>query len=96
MLKEVELYQQCAGQANILQLIECFEEGSTFYMVLEKMAGGALLELVQRRGSLTEREASSVVRDIATALHFIHSKGFAHRDLKPDNILCPVADGVKI
>jgi serine/threonine protein kinase len=32
-----------------------------------------------KRGRLTEREASLVVRDIANGLNFLHSKGMSHR-----------------
>mgnify|MGYP003573967884 CR=1 FL=1 len=88
VFKEIELYHHCKGQDNILQLIEYFEEGDHFYMVFEKMEGGTLLDTVENRGSLTEQEASLVIRDIAKALNFLHAKGIAHRDLKPENILC--------
>lgn len=63
-------------------------------MVFEKMEGGPLLAHIERRGHLTEREASLITRDIASALHFLHSKGMAHRDLKPENILCQWRDQV--
>ena len=32
-----------------------------------------------KRGRLTEREASLIVRDIANGLNFMHSKGMSHR-----------------
>lgn len=88
VLKEIEIFHHCKGHENILQLIEYFEEDDKFYMVFEKMEGGTLLETIENRGSLTEQEASLVIRDIAKALNFLHQKGIAHRDLKPENILC--------
>lgn len=88
VLKEIEIFHHCKGHDNILQLMEYFEEDDKFFMVFEKMEGGTLLETIETRGSLTEQEASLVIRDIAKALNFLHQKGIAHRDLKPENILC--------
>ena len=56
---------------------------------------GSLLETIERRGHLTEQEASLVIREIAKALDYLHKKGIAHRDLKPENILCVKAGQVK-
>jgi len=44
-------------------------------MVFEKMSGGSLLETIEKRGNLTEQEASLVIRDIALALSHLHKKG---------------------
>jgi len=88
LLKEIEIYHMCRGQKNIIQLIEYFEEDDKFYLVFEKLHGGPLLEHIQRRRNLTEAEASEIVRNLAEALSFLHSRGIAHRDLKPDNVLC--------
>ena len=96
VLKEIEIFHHCKGHDNILQLIEYFEEEEKFYIVFEKMEGGTLLETIQRRGHLTEQEASLVIRDIARALDFLHKKGIAHRDLKPENILCVKAGQVRL
>ena len=41
-----------------------------------------------------EREASDVVREVAAALVFLHENGVAHRDLKPQNVLCVKKDQV--
>ncbi len=40
---------------------------------------GPLLNHIMKRGRLTEREASLIVRDIANGLNFMHSKGMSHR-----------------
>ncbi|XP_072275359.1 MAP kinase-interacting serine/threonine-protein kinase 1 isoform X1 [Pyxicephalus adspersus] len=94
VFREVETLYQCQGNKNILELIEFCEDDSCFYLVFEKLRGGSILSHIQRRKHFNEREASMVVRDIASALDFLHTKGIAHRDLKPENILCPYEDKV--
>ncbi|XP_010564930.1 PREDICTED: MAP kinase-interacting serine/threonine-protein kinase 2 [Haliaeetus leucocephalus] len=60
---------------NVLELIEFFEEEERFYLVFEKMRGGSILTHIHRRRHFNELEASVVVQDIASALHFLHNKG---------------------
>merc|ERR1712038_1467025 len=88
ILKEIEIYHLCRGEQSIIQLIEYFEEANCFYLVFEKMLGGPLLDHIQRRVCFTEAEASRIVKDLAGALKHLHKQGIAHRDLKPDNVLC--------
>ncbi|PIO76839.1 kinase domain protein [Teladorsagia circumcincta] len=74
--------------------VKWFEDDGNFYMVFEKMRGGPLLEHIIRKGYFTEEEARRVTVDIATALKFLHDRGIAHRDVKPENILCTEPDRV--
>lgn len=94
VFKEVELLHKCAGRPNILQLLEYFEDRDRFYLVFEKMYGGTLLHRIEQCAHFDEIEAARVVKDIATALAFLHDNGIAHRDLKPANILCETEDKV--
>ncbi|XP_072430584.1 MAP kinase-interacting serine/threonine-protein kinase 1-like isoform X3 [Chiloscyllium punctatum] len=75
VFREVETLYQCQGSQNILELIEFFEDEAHFYLVFEKMRGGSILTHIQRRKYFNEREASIVVKDIASALDFLHTKG---------------------
>ena len=72
----------CRGHPNIIQLVEYFEEEDYFYLVFEKANGGPLLGQIQRRVRFSEPEAAKIVRDLASALEFLHCRGIAHRDLK--------------
>ena len=75
VFKEVEIFNHCQGQENILELVEFFEEEERFCLVFPKMAGGTLLHNIERRGAITEQEASMVVKGLAGALNFLHEKG---------------------
>lgn len=92
VFKEIDTFYHCRGHKNIIQLIEYFEEPDRFYLVFEKINGGQLLDHIQNRVRFTEKEASYVIRDLASALQFLHKKGIAHRDLKPENVLCEYED----
>eukprot|EP00095_Tigriopus_kingsejongensis_P001549 maker-scaffold424_size175595-snap-gene-0.25 protein:Tk01549 transcript:maker-scaffold424_size175595-snap-gene-0.25-mRNA-1 annotation:"hypothetical protein DAPPUDRAFT_306600" len=94
MLREIETFHLCEGHANILQLLEFYEEATCFYLVFEKMEGGQLLDHIKERELFTEKEAARIIRDLARALQFLHKKGIAHRDLKPENVLCLRPDSI--
>merc|ERR1719278_1141543 len=88
VLKEIEIYHLCRGQKNIIQLIEFFEEAEHFYLIFEKINGGPLLKHIQKSIFFTEAEASRIIKDLAEAIRHLHHQGVAHRDIKPDNVLC--------
>jgi MAP kinase interacting serine/threonine kinase len=86
--QEMDLLTEVKGHPNIIEFIAFFETPSDYKMVFEKVDGGELLTHISDRKYFTEREASQVTHDVASALSFVHGKGIAHRDLKPQNVLC--------
>merc|ERR1711881_569467 len=88
-MNEARLLHQVSGFKNIVKLHDFKEDKDNFYMVFEYVQGGNLqAQLDARGGTLEEEEVTAMVRDLANALHFLHSRRIAHRDLKPANILC--------
>jgi len=72
---------------NCVQLYEMFETSKKIYMVMELLTGGELFDRIVAKGSYSEREASDLIKDITSAIQYLHSIGIVHRDLKPENLI---------
>ena len=56
-------------------------------MPCNNSSGGTLFDHIGKKKSYTESEARDICIVLFDTLSYIHSKGIAHRDLKPGNIL---------
>lgn len=74
--------QKAGGHPGLCSLHEHFSEGGYYYLVLDLISGGELFDALVSRGAYSEYEASRLVREVATALQFMHGLGFTHGDLK--------------
>ncbi|KAL7427659.1 hypothetical protein ACHAXH_002292 [Discostella pseudostelligera] len=72
---------------NIIQLYDVFITQDKIYIIMEFMSGGELFDYVVQKGTLTEEEASRIVRKVTSALVYMHSRNVIHRDMKPENLL---------
>lgn len=71
---------------HIVPLYEAGEEGGRQYLTMAYIEGQTLGERV-RVGPLPPREAATLLRQVAEAVHYAHTQNVIHRDLKPSNIL---------
>ncbi|CAN0381690.1 unnamed protein product [Pylaiella littoralis] len=78
---------QLLRHPNIIHMEDVFESESKIHMVMEIMQGGELFDYVVEKGTLSESEASGMVRKVTSALAYMHSLNIIHRDLKPENLL---------
>eukprot|EP01039_Chlorochromonas_danica_P004616 gene4616-5059_t len=78
---------QALNHPNIIKLEDTFESPDRIYMVMEWMKGGELFDYVVEKGTLSEEEASIILRKITSAVAHMHSQNIIHRDLKPENLL---------
>lgn len=75
-----------ANSAWVVQLFYAFQDDRYLYMVMEYMPGGDLVNLMSNY-DVPERWAKFYTAEVVLALDGIHSMGFIHRDVKPDNML---------
>jgi len=67
---------------NIIPIYRVSEENGRPYLVMQLVEGKTLLE---ERPALDR--APAILRDVALAVHYAHSQGVIHRDIKPGNLL---------
>uniref|UniRef100_A0A8C4NWL2 Rho-associated protein kinase 2 n=1 Tax=Dicentrarchus labrax TaxID=13489 RepID=A0A8C4NWL2_DICLA len=70
----------------VVQLCCAFQDEHYLYMVMEYMPGGDLVNLTSTY-DVPEKWAKFYTAEVVMALDAIHSMGFIHRDVKPDNML---------
>ncbi|CDF39392.1 Serine/threonine protein kinase [Chondrus crispus] len=73
---------------GIVQAVDMFSTVEKDHLVFELMTGGTLADLLRKHNRLPESYARVVMRELITALHYIHSKNIVHRDVRPENIFC--------
>jgi serine/threonine protein kinase len=76
--------RETGGHPGICRLIENFDEGPNFYLVLDLIQGGELFDQLARSGPYSEADAARLVREVASALAYLHGVGIVHADLKPE------------
>ncbi|XP_077385846.1 MAP kinase-activated protein kinase 2-like isoform X1 [Festucalex cinctus] len=91
--REVELHGRVSGGPHVVRILSLYENmhkgKKCLLIVMECMEGGELFCRIQARGdqAFTEREASEIMRDIGSAIEYLHQMDIAHRDVKPENLL---------
>lgn len=76
-----------AFHPNIIRLHQIFETKKKVIFILEKVTGGELFDRIVDRGCYTELDAIKCLKQILSAIQFLHSQKIVHRDLKPENLL---------
>ncbi|KAJ7966913.1 putative Calcium-dependent protein kinase [Quillaja saponaria] len=90
--REVLILQHLSGQPNIVEFKGAYEDSQNVHLVMELCSGGELFDRIIAKGSYSEREAASIIRQIVTVVHVCHFMGVMHRDLKPENFLLSSKD----
>lgn len=74
---------------NIVKLEGVYEDANDIYLVQELLKGGDLFDRLdaQPEEHYNEAQCARLVKQMLSAVRYIHSKGIIHRDLKLENFL---------
>jgi serine/threonine protein kinase len=80
---------------NILTIHEVGEQDRRMFIVMERVSGKPLKELIPAKG-MRLAEALRIAEQVADALTAAHAAGIVHGDLKPANIMVDPNGRVKV
>jgi serine/threonine protein kinase len=66
------------------------------YFTLRFAQGGTLRQRLEEHGRLPYQKAVDIAKQALEALHFIHTQGFTHGNLQPDNLLFDEGDALVV
>jgi len=85
---EISIMRELGHHPSIVSLVDLDESlSNTIRLVLELCDGGELYDRIQQKQYYPEQEAKVLIKNLLSAVGYVHSKGIMHRDLKPENIL---------
>jgi serine/threonine protein kinase len=81
---------------NIVQVYDIEERYRTVFIIMERLTGTALNDLLRSVYKLPPKRVVNFLIQIAKGLQYAHRQGIVHQDIKPANILVLPDDKLKI
>lgn len=93
VILEVSLHAKLTSMASeieeqgIVYLYDFFEDADHVFLVIELCNSKSVYDLLRESGPLNEPLVQHLAHQLFSCLHFLHSHGYIHRDLKLSNLL---------
>jgi serine/threonine protein kinase/regulator of sirC expression with transglutaminase-like and TPR domain len=72
---------------NVVSVFDIVDAGATLAVIMEYVPGENLGAYLSRNPVADPRFAAQIVKAMAAALDYTHSRGVVHRDIKPANVM---------
>ena len=72
---------------SIVMVKDFFYENQTAYMVMERILGENVKQIVERDGPMSPQRVLTIMEPILYSVNEIHKEGLLHQDISPDNII---------
>ena len=91
---------QAAASLDAPSIVTVYDTGEgddgVPYIVMERVQGRTLREVLQTEGRLLPQRALEVTADVCAALEVAHAAGIVHRDIKPANVMLTPSGEIKV
>jgi len=84
---EVALMQQVSDIPGVIRILDFFDMGQSYYIVMERFNSKDLFDFISEEGPLGEKLGRQLFRQVVDTVITCHSRGVLHRDIKDENIL---------
>eukprot|EP00927_Polykrikos_kofoidii_P059836 TRINITY_DN5495_c0_g4_i2.p1 TRINITY_DN5495_c0_g4~~TRINITY_DN5495_c0_g4_i2.p1 ORF type:complete len:465 (+),score=97.29 TRINITY_DN5495_c0_g4_i2:153-1547(+) len=92
--REIALMKGLEHQ-NIVRLVETFEDEDRIFFIMEFCAGGELLDFIVEQNRFSEAQAVTLMRQVFSAVEYMHDLNVVHRDMKLANCLLLTREAVE-
>ncbi|KAI9347605.1 kinase-like domain-containing protein [Obelidium mucronatum] len=93
---ERDVLAESANTPWIVQLFYSFQDPLYLYLIMEFLPGGDMMTMLIKYDVFPEDVTRFYMGECIEALEAVHSLGFVHRDLKPDNLLIDKDGHIKL
>ncbi|XP_061175063.1 testis-specific serine/threonine-protein kinase 1-like [Saccostrea echinata] len=93
--REIAILQRVQHH-GIVDLLAVYESPCCFYLVMELLPRGDLLEFVSNVGYLTEPDARRFFHQLLDIVAYLHKENICHRDIKLENLMLDCCFNLKL
>lgn len=84
--RELDILCKCS-HPHIIFVHSIFTRNNKYYIFMRYAERGDLFDYLVSNGALTEEQSATWIRQLASAIQYLHTLEVAHRDLKCENVL---------